>query len=1153
MSSEQYEKLNELFKGLNTNSQEIPQRLQNCCGGGMQEQTQGFPMISVMPPGMQNMMGIRYPAQISHGTMTMQGRMPMGPMQGTAASFMGQPSFIGMHHPAPQYSMEMQKQFAEEQQKRFEQQQKMFEEERKRRQFEEQKQKLRMLSSVKPKTGEKSKDDALEAIKGNLDFFSRDAKMHPPPVLHTKPTGGIFPAPNTMTPKLPSWIHNDNLVPEFYKNILETTMTATGIDTAKLYPILMSSGLPRETLGQIWALANRTMPGKLAKEELYIVLAMIAIAQRGGPAPNLDVLTQIPSAPIPVLSGFPVALPTPSNQLHMMSTGPALTLTPVQQATVMNKSSVAGETASNLLNTFTPSFLAHKPVKLEDDDFQDFQDAFKTGPLNVPSDFQSDISINKKPQIHNSKKLIMPISGTAVPSASVDKYAVFKEITMEKPSDNTSTFEGESFANFKSSSAEGSIDTKASDSILTSDLSADMANFLSPSPIIPLPQKTTGQHKPLINASDIDPFSLAVTSTTFNHPLPTTIPLLRPATSNVHFVSSTDTVSSMTSTVSCEFGDFALCEASSGSQNDFADFRAFNNDNSVLEQDFEDKYKSFNTVQSTSSMQSYTATTAQAKHHTTSSVTNNYDTPKPYCLNNSSLMHDDIKDIVFPARDHSFADSLAEKVSVMENSNERSFVDKIAAFKQNREDSASIKSLDLPSISGSSIGKEDSEDALSLQFDIKLPETEGNLKHVMSDGYLDLQSSGGQSLSLADMDDFKGGNNQLESNDWFEKDFILNQHCSTSDLAVLQEKVSSFGDPTAAISKMNTFTNESFFKEGKSTIKPLEELNEDFFNKKEEDVSALSLEQDTKSHEKPSICIAPEDKNSSDFGEFQREKTKISKFDFLMATSQGKVKSSEEMIKNELATLDLCAQGSHKRSLSLGDKDINPALLSAPEKPRDRSNTLSEKPALPVIRDKYKDLTGEVEESERYVYEWQRCLESALKIIAKANDTLNGISSSSVCTEVIQSAQGMEYLLGVVEVYRVTKRVELGIKATAVCSEKLQLLLKEIDKLWNNLIGFMSLASLMPDESALDFSSCMLRPGIKNAPELACGVCLLNVDSRSKKEENPALEHPRKAFNSKNDNFKLSYGGHQYHTSCANFWINCVQPKPPGLLLPNLL
>lgn len=51
-------------------------------------------------------------------------------------------------------------------------------------------------------------------------------------------------------------------------------------------------------------------------------------------------------------------------------------------------------------------------------------------------------------------------------------------------------------------------------------------------------------------------------------------------------------------------------------------------------------------------------------------------------------------------------------------------------------------------------------------------------------------------------------------------------------------------------------------------------------------------------------------------------------------------------------------------------------------------------------------------------------------------------------------------LSGVVEVYRVSRRVELGIKATAVCSEKLQQQLKDISRVWNNLIGFMSLAKL---------------------------------------------------------------------------------------------
>lgn len=45
------------------------------------------------------------------------------------------------------------------------------------------------MFSVVFQTGEKSRDDALEAIKGNLDGFSRDAKMHPTPATHPKKPG----------------------------------------------------------------------------------------------------------------------------------------------------------------------------------------------------------------------------------------------------------------------------------------------------------------------------------------------------------------------------------------------------------------------------------------------------------------------------------------------------------------------------------------------------------------------------------------------------------------------------------------------------------------------------------------------------------------------------------------------------------------------------------------------------------------------------------------------------------------------------------------------------------------------------------------------------------------------------------------------------
>lgn len=42
-------------------------------------------------------------------------------------------------------------------------------------------------------TAEKSRDDALEAIKGNLDGFSRDAKMYPNPSSQTKKPGTFTP------------------------------------------------------------------------------------------------------------------------------------------------------------------------------------------------------------------------------------------------------------------------------------------------------------------------------------------------------------------------------------------------------------------------------------------------------------------------------------------------------------------------------------------------------------------------------------------------------------------------------------------------------------------------------------------------------------------------------------------------------------------------------------------------------------------------------------------------------------------------------------------------------------------------------------------------------------------------------------------------
>ncbi|XP_033028179.1 synergin gamma isoform X2 [Lacerta agilis] len=1353
-------------------------------------QQQGFSMVSVMQPNMQGMIGMNYGSQMPPGTMTMQGGMNLGPMPAAGMSYMGQAPFLGMRPAAPQYTQDMRKQFVEEQQKRYEHQQKFFEEERKRRQFEEQKQKLRLLSSVKPKMGEKSRDDALEAIKGNLDGFSRDAKLHPTPTSHPKnadhptpshstvsvsqtsafldddefsdfiqgpvenaptfvpptssqpfqschpssqagqrlsekvvaqslppaqipvssifhgprgqvpyfsaspasqntqktgppleetplppcglsefgqaqsklktpdaelsaaapaangpdprlgannwqpvgvlPSGspspkankaseqnlsaqergvGVFPSQDPIQQLMPPWIYSDNLVPDLYKKILETTMTPTGIDTGKLYPILMSSGLPRETLGQIWALANRTTPGKLTKEELYIVLAMIAVTQRGLPAMSPDSLNQFPSAPLPTLSGLPMAIPVTVSQQPMMPPGPSVSM-PLSMAPAVvgiNMAAPVAGPSAPAPSGFMPPYPPSQAAKQDDDDFQDFQDASKSGGLDDTfTDFQGEVSGSSKACAaqHQSSAppMLIPLSGAKMPPA-VDKYAVFKGIATDKATESTASLGdygdkysafrvleqqpeskplGDSFAEFKSAGADdGFTDFKTADSISPLDPPMKDKPFPPPFPSLPAQSKPPlPQGKPSLNLADLDLFSLAPAGENrplpfppaYNSPQQPTFPAPPPPASAAP---ATLPAPGNSSILPDDFADFNLFaglsnSTSAATQDEFADFMAFNNSaGSSLKQEASPIPPAGSLANTLKSGQS------------SAPASTKYDIFKQLSLDGPGIGFEELKDHTPSSvkSEDDFADFHSNKFS---SSSEKSLVDKLAAFKHAKEDSASVKSLDLPSIGGSSVGKEDSEDALSVQFDMKLADVGGDLKHVMSDSSLDLPTVSGQHPPAADLDDLKGTTFGSFSNgstlsgfpsyDWSDKDDAYQSRKSLpfpfppgsgSSLAtsILQKKETLFGSSEnitlTTVSKVTTFASEDALQDVKfSPFANFKEPDPQSADQSDDDIEgfgefarplaktsgnpAVGTPQEADS---AGLSVEAAKEGTDDFGEFQSEKPKISKFDFLLATSQGKVKSSEEMIKSELATFDLSVQGSHKRSLSLGDREISRSSpLPPPEQPfRDRSNTLSEKPALPVIRDKYKDLTGEVEESERYAYEWQRCLESALQVIKKANDTLNGISSSSVCTEVIHSTQGMEYLLGVVEVYRVTKRVELGIKATAVCSEKLQLLLKDIDKVWNNLISFMSLAALTPDENSLDFSSCMLRPGIKNAQELACGVCLLNVNSRSK------------AFNSETDNFKLAYGGHQYHASCANFWINCVEPKPPGLILPDLL
>lgn len=314
---------------------------------------------------------------------------------------------------------------------------------------------------------------------------------------------------------------------------------------------------------------------------------------------------------------------------------------------------------------------------------------------------------------------------------------------------------GESFADFKSSSADdGFTDFKTADSISPLDTplrETQMSLGFHTGPT----QKSPTQLKP---SSDLSFCSVTTNAfpKTFHAPKPVSLPVptLTLAASSLPLSSSSSSSSSTYVSVSAvpakssslfdDFGDFTLfggpaSTTSAGSQNDFTDFLTSNSISA--EQKTGDKYEAFK--QESNTIDPVRSTGLNQNLQTTSASSNKYDLFEHLSLDSSCTGYDESKDAASLPKDSDFAFQY-DKFTTAESNSEKSFVDKFAALKQTKEDSVSIKSLDLPSIGGSSFGKDDSEDALSIQFDMKLSDLGGELKHGMSDSSLDLPTVSGQ-------------------------------------------------------------------------------------------------------------------------------------------------------------------------------------------------------------------------------------------------------------------------------------------------------------------------------------------------------------------------------------------------------------------------
>ncbi|CAF3775196.1 unnamed protein product [Rotaria magnacalcarata] len=124
----------------------------------------------------------------------------------------------------------------------------------------------------------------------------------------------------------PAWCTQPiTFLPLVYQQVLEASCISNVIHTSVLYPILILSGLTQNQLSQIWSQVNLKQPGTLVKEELFMALALIALAQNSNGQilsnEHLYHLTEVPipyfriqqEQTMPTLSPIPVPTPIPTS------------------------------------------------------------------------------------------------------------------------------------------------------------------------------------------------------------------------------------------------------------------------------------------------------------------------------------------------------------------------------------------------------------------------------------------------------------------------------------------------------------------------------------------------------------------------------------------------------------------------------------------------------------------------------------------------------------------------------------------------------------------------------------------------------------------------------------------------------------------------
>ncbi|KNC78849.1 hypothetical protein SARC_08733 [Sphaeroforma arctica JP610] len=205
---------------------------------------------------------------------------------------------------------------------------------------------------------------------------------------------------------------------------------------------------------------------------------------------------------------------------------------------------------------------------------------------------------------------------------------------------------------------------------------------------------------------------------------------------------------------------------------------------------------------------------------------------------------------------------------------------------------------------------------------------------------------------------------------------------------------------------------------------------------------------------------------------------------------------------------------------------------------------------------------------------WSRLLTRCMAVLTTAQRTLDRMqhtASKITIEEVMEAPQTRNYLIGIAEIYMLSRRIQAGVDEDMVgCCR----LMEDIDRVWQGLIPHVE-GICLTQVNEVEYEG-IAKPSSSIQPESAnvgnvlrdgkevfnCAICLcyVRVTNASNKESTDPVSENDNVVQGEEDHSaeptNYSYqpntavahiNGSVYHVTCANFWIREVTPSVPNL------